>query len=203
MKAPLKRASMLSKLRSDVNKLKRSVEVKSQVTNAPIAAIPDLSAAVPTVYNVPEFTILQGITDSTRIGNRITLQSVELAGVISSGASSVTRMYLVLDKQSNGATATAADVFDGGGPGFMNGFRNADNLGRFTILSNRLVTAAQVAEDRYFSVSTRRPLAIHYDANAGAITDLTGNHLLVMYGQYGGGAAVTATSAVRLAYTDN
>lgn len=86
--------------------------------------------------------IVQGVTESNRIGRKCTIKSVHFRGTINNNVGTdvsqlkqSVRIIVYLDKQANGATAAVADVLeDVTALNGYNSFRNLANSGRFRIL---------------------------------------------------------------------
>jgi len=97
--------------------------------------------ATPEVPATGQLNIIpQGATENTRVGRSCTIKSIRIAGVVRSSSGSPTPpdcvgMWVVLDKQCNGAAATAAAVCAGGGTDSMViANKNLENDQRFVIL---------------------------------------------------------------------
>lgn len=111
----------------------------------------NINAAFPTVGASPSLhqdslnKIPQGDTEDTRDGRQCVVNSLEFNGVIhwvpaatEDGAhqSNVVELWLVLDKQCNGASAAVTDVFDGGSSNAWYQFRELSNSKRFRIIKH-------------------------------------------------------------------
>lgn len=139
--------------------------------------------------------VQQGDTSSSRDGKRITLKGLYFKGTsrlpaATSGSSSadLIRVVIYLDKQSNGAAATIANIFS---TTDINSFRNVDNSKRFVILYDEVkklqaagvgtgatpntVTGEDLVYWKAYVPFTEFPL--NYDASTGAITDLTSGNI--------------------------
>lgn len=198
---PIKRASMLSKLRSDVNKLKRSVEVKHYDTTAGSNSIARTGAQFPVGF---PYSIVQGLTDQTRIGDKITVTGYHASYAMTAGGACSLDSFVVLDKQCNGAAATANDIWEAVGDPLSANMLNLDNHGRFKILSRKRVVFDST--QTYKTVEhklTGLSIPVLYDATTGAVTDLTQNNIL-LFNQVEavGDTTLNATAAVRISYTD-
>ncbi len=98
-------------------------------------------AAAGTIAQVSCLTIAQGTTESTRIGRKVTVRSInwrfsiELPSANSaSSTSEVVRVILYQDKQTNGATATVAGILE---TDDFQSFNNLANKSRFRTLMDR------------------------------------------------------------------
>ena len=86
--------------------------------------------------------IVQGVTESNRIGRKCTIKSLHFRGTINNQVGTVlgeikqsVRIIIYLDKQANGATAAVADILeDVTALNGYNSFRNLANSGRFRVL---------------------------------------------------------------------
>lgn len=160
---------------------------------------------------------IQGTGDTERIGNKITVKGVQFRGsVLYSPAAAVNTativyMFIVWDKQCNGAAAAALDVFTSAN--FALALRNTDNLRRFQILWQQaiplqptLTNAANLAGPVTVPISFYKKvnIPVTYDASAGAITDLTSNNIFLMAGSDGNSDdVVTCAGTGRLWFTDD
>ena len=160
--------------------------------------------------------IAQGTTEITRIGRKCTIRSINwrfrvtLPSATSSGAGlETTRVIMYLDKQCNGATASATDILESAD---FQSFNNLANKTRFRTLMDRtydLVSAAgggdgttedyvgDVIQDTFFKKCN---IPIEFDATAGAITEIRSNNigvLLISAGGIGG-----FDSKLRLRFSD-
>jgi len=199
---PIKRASMLSKLRSDVNKLKRGVETKTFFETVGANSIPLIGAQFPVGY---PYSIVQGLTDSTRIGTKVILKGYNLLLNVLASSPGTMDSFVVLDRQCNGAAAAATDIWQGTGDLMSSNSLNPDNLGRFKILSHKRTVISSTAP--YKTVQhklTRLDIPIQYDNNGTpAVGDLTQNNILVFTQCEASSAIVlNATGSCTLTYTD-
>ncbi len=88
----------------------------------------------------------QGDGESNRDGRKYTIHSIHIRGWIQRaveeaqagpGGDSLMRLALVVDKQTNGATITATNVYDGGGSDDIFAFRNLQHTTRYTVLKDK------------------------------------------------------------------
>lgn len=145
----------------------------------------------------PNLNIVRGTADTERIGSRITLKSLQLNGWIRLTAnaaltaingSTMATIYIVLDKQANGATALFNDVFDS-----YNGLTLLDmsNRDRFSLLKKMVVPLYATAVDdtanviagpsKYFTCYQKMNVPIQYtSANTdGAVSGIQDNNIVV------------------------
>jgi len=122
------------------------------------------------------------------------------------------RALLVLDKQTNGAQLTAAEVMNGGAAGYecLASFTNPNGFGRFEILRDKLValnyhtltfSANRITAGfkKVFVLKYKWPqgLLVHFNATAGGtVTSVITNSLHVLAGQ-----SNSSTWNTRLSYT--
>lgn len=176
------------------------------------------TAAIPTGGQL--CLIPQNSTASGRIGTHVVVKRISIKGVLqwqpaqATNASGVTWVYLILDKQCNGAAAGATDVFDTAS--LVSSFLNIENSQRFVILKcfkhvwnhDILVTTGTdkpMEQDRYinWSKSFRYPMCI--DNTDGAITGIRNNNVFVLAGATGGSTMdnkVTIQLKARVRYED-
>ncbi len=164
--------------------------------------------------------IAQGTSEVQRIGRKCTLRSIywkfrvdmpEIGPVASPNTSEQVRVILYLDKQCNGATATALGILETVG---FHSFRNLANQSRFTILMDKTTTmnwrtlasdtagayrSAEVITEHTFFKRCNIPL--EFDSTAGAITEIRSNNLGVLLISQVGTAGFI--SKFRLRFSDN
>lgn len=147
-----------------------------------------------------------GSTDTTRVGNKINICNFDIkisfsldkptnitAGILSNNV----RMILYVDKQTNGAAATPANILTGASPTIFS-FRNMDTVDRFRILADKYYNlepktavaigaldntaniSAAVGAFRMIRKSFKLNLPVHYDGVTGAITELKSNNLGIL-----------------------
>ncbi len=180
----------------------------------------DATAEVPATGQLT--LIPQGVTDATRVGRKCTIKSVYINGSVSfvpgatATAAMVMHLYIMLDKQANGAAATVSG--DSGiftGTNLSSALQNLSNAGRFQTLRHIIVTlnpAGGVASAwniviEQFSAYIRCNLPIEYDASAatGAITTIRSNNIFLVAGGAGTNFDdnATVTANARLRFSDN
>ncbi len=164
--------------------------------------------------------IAQGITESTRIGRKCTIRSIQWryrvelpkkdAQATPAGGDSV-RIIMYIDKQCNGATAVVQDILETGN---WQSFRFLANSGRFVILMDRLVSinysgmgsdgAGVVSQDNVFkdgTFSKQCNVPLEFDNTAGAITEIRSNNIGTLILAASGVAGFK--SNVRLRFSDS
>lgn len=221
-------ATIVARLRSDVNKLKRSEETK--MVEHYSATYP-LSAAAQTMsIDNPIFLghIDQGTASYQRIGAAVRLKRYQLGLTFKpqsspNGVAEVNycHVWVVLDKQCNGVTASATDIWANSATAPPRGFRNNDTMQRFTILQHILVKVlpnadgvssqggvgtADAAVFQTRDYDRKLDLKIPYDATGGLTGDLTKYNLMVWYqGETALGAPseMEVKASGRLYFTDS
>lgn len=138
--------------------------------------------------------IPQGVTESTRVGRKCVLKSIEMkldalhVPAAAANSATVSAIYLVLDKQCNGAAATAADVFTG--TNFPIALRNLSNSERFVILRKFVwaqnsaagVTTAYNNVVRHFELYKKLNIPLEFSSTTGALTEIRSNNLFLLAG---------------------
>lgn len=164
--------------------------------------------------------IAQGITESTRIGRKCTIKSINWhyqltipeidAGTTPAEAESI-RVILYLDKQANGATAAVTDLLE---TAHWLSFRNLVNVGRFKVLHDKVhtltyggmasdeaakISQAKVVREVAFYKAVNSP--IEFNSTAGAITEIRSNNygVIVISSKGQGGF----DSKLRVRFSDN
>ncbi len=179
----------------------------------------DATAEVPATGQIT--LIPQGVTDSTRVGRKCTIKSVFINGSVNYAPSSVAvacmvmHLYVMLDKQANGAAATVSG--DSGiftGANLSSALQNLSNAGRFQTLRHIVVelnptsgaTTALNNIIKQFSAYVRCNIPIEYDASAatGAITTIRSNNIFLVAGGAGTNFddSATVTANARLRFSD-
>ncbi len=156
----------------------------------------------------------QGVTESTRVGRKCTIKSINwrfnilLPTSATVGRQETVRIILYLDKQANGATAANTDVLESAD---YQSFNNLSNKSRFRTLMDRqyeLVTdsagdgttndsGVDVINDTFFKKCN---IPIEFDATTGAITEIRSNNIGVILLAKNGTA--TFESKFRLRFSD-
>ncbi len=175
-------------------------------------AVVTTSAAITDSVN----KIPQGTTESTRIGRKCTIRSINwrfearLPDATTSGSTADTlRVIMYLDKQCNGATATSANIFE---VDDYQSFNNLGNKSRFRTLMDRqydlqaslsgdgttLDSGVHIISDSFFK---KVNIPIEFDSTAGAITEIKSNNIGVLLITKAGLAGFN--SKLRLRYSDN
>lgn len=159
--------------------------------------------------------IPQGVTESTRVGRKCTIKSLQMKGSLNyvpaaaATAATTVFLYLVLDQQCNGAAAAVTDVLTGNG--LQVAFRNLANGERFRILKKIKVTLAPGAgvttaynnSTRHFEFYLKCHYPIEFSSTTGAITEIRSNNLFLLAGSDGNtDDLVTMNGACRVRFSD-
>lgn len=162
--------------------------------------------------------IPQGVTQSTRVGRKCCIKSIHIrAGAYYLPAadtvgSTISYIYLVLDKQCNGAAAAVGDVLTGST--MASAMVNMANSERFVILKRFVIpfqagagTAASFGQDRKpLEFFHKCNLPLEFSSTTGAVTELKSNNLFLLAGSDGASGtddAVNIEGTCRLRYSDN
>ncbi len=165
-------------------------------------------------------TIAQDTTESTRVGRKCTIRSINWRFAVSlpataaagTGGTDEVRVILYLDKQCNGATAAVTDVLESAD---FQSFNNLANKSRFRVLMDRAYVMkppaaagdgttndfnADLMTDAFFK---KVAIPIEYDntATTGAITTVRSNNIGVITISRGGLAGFE--SKMRLRFSDS
>lgn len=127
--------------------------------------------------------LTQGDTASTREGRQIRMKSVELmirANLHASATRSTCRILLVLDKQANGSTMTAAQCLENTSVGNVDAMRNLDNRKRFVILMDKRFVLNSDYPEKAMHVYKKLDIKTIYNSlNNGNVGDINSNALFV------------------------
>ncbi len=163
--------------------------------------------------------IPQGVTEVQRIGRKCTIRSIFWRGQLSLAAAELqgnpssgerVRLIMYLDKQCNGATATALGILETVG---VDNYRNLANSGRFSILYDHTVVLnlqslshhadnsfSWAGVKRNFSFMKKCSIPIEFDNTTGAISEVRSNNIgILIVAEEGTG---TLVSSLRLRFSD-
>lgn len=158
--------------------------------------------------------IPQGSGESERRGREVLINSVQINATLvfsstGNNDAATTYLFLILDKQANGAVATTLDVFTSENLG--RGLVSLENSKRFTILkrwAHDWYPQATSTSDIARHVTWQRPLniPITYDntADTGDLSTIRSNNIFLMAGASGSliDDKVRLVGLLRLRYTD-
>jgi len=158
--------------------------------------------------------IPQGVTESTRVGRKCVIRSIQgrwdLRFNPAAGASADTSyaIYLVLDKQCNGAAAAYTDVFVQSVATQF--FHNLANSGRFVVLkkwvgtfnSGAGVSTAYNPVTKHIDWYKKCNIPIEYSSTTGAITEIRSNNIFLIAGAYNSDDTIGVVGNVRVRFSD-
>lgn len=149
--------------------------------------------------------VVQGLTDITRLGNKITVIGVLLTYLQNSDITTNTRVLLVHDKQTNGAIYTAGQLLqDATAQDLIVSPKHIDFRKRFKCISDKNYSfSVNGSNTRYFKHFYKMNIPLRYDANVGDITDLQSSSLSLLVATETAGAGVVNTIFVRVYFTDS
>ncbi len=147
--------------------------------------------------------LAQGNTDTTRIGNKVTITGLQFKYMVADTVTNIFRIMFILDKQTNGAIYAAGDVLDDASAvDNIVSLRNRDESGRFQVLYDKIHIISLTGQaSGYASKFIKLNIPLKFSSNAGDITDLTSNSLSMMHVSQV--ASSTLTSFVRVFYNDS
>ncbi len=159
----------------------------------------------------------QGTGESERIGRKCTIKQINVNAVLTLPVTAAEGqahdygvLYLVLDKQANGASPAAADIWENPSDPEVN-FLNLANSRRFVILWKRAVTLYSTAaawdgttdkyasRDRLIQCRLKCNIPIVYNGVTGGVTETESNNIVFYYGSRH--ANLTMHARVRLRFT--
>lgn len=140
--------------------------------------------------------IAQGATESQRIGRKAIIKSIYLKGVVEVPDSATDLkattvvLYIVWDKQCNGASPTFTDVFTGAQ--WASAFINLENSARFKVLGKIVVnldkyTAFQTAgtaagRSVYVEKYIKCNIPMSFSGATGVVTEIADNNICLLSG---------------------
>lgn len=174
----------------------------------------DTTAEVPATGQLN--LIPQGVTESTRVGRKCVIRSIHMKGIVllqpaaSALSASTAYLYVVLDKQANGAAATPSDVYDSAN--LSQGFRNLANSQRFQVLKaakwtlqpSAGVSAAFNNVARSYEFYLKVNIPIEFSSTTGAITEIRSNNIFLLAGSDGQtDDLINLAGRTRVRFSDN
>ncbi len=159
--------------------------------------------------------IAQGTTTSTRIGNEITIKSMQVQAVLtytptaSSVSATSCSIYLVLDKQCNGAAPSMLDVFDS--QSVWRAMPNLANKKRFQIIkkfqvvfnSGSSVSATPDTQMQVLNWYGKMNIPIEYSSTTGVIGEIKSNCLFMFAGSQGSDDKISWNGTTRTRFVDS
>ncbi len=178
-----------------------NIEIKNFDVQPGTASVTDTPVIIQ-LSNIP-----QGDTTASRDGSQCKMVGIEVRYVISRNASadqSHCRVMLVVDRQTNQAIYTAADLLeDVTALDNISTPRNLDNKHRFIILYDKVHTFTSAFSAVHVVKYFKKEVLLRYDASTPSIADLTQNSLSWL--QVGSEATndPTINAFFRLRFIDN
>lgn len=162
----------------------------------------------------------QGVLEDNRIGRKMCIKSIQVKLQIEKEESKVSpendvfRFMVVLDKQANGAAATAPDVLDSNS--FFS-FFNLENSSRFLILYDKhMVLRTNGAADsatgvwggqtKWLQISKRVNIPIEFGGVTGALAEVRSNNIFLLAAQQDqpiGASPILGNGRCRIRFSDN
>lgn len=199
--------------RSVAARVRKSLSIEKKFFDTAVAFTVDATAEVPT--SGQWVLIPQGVTESTRVGRQCTIKSVQfranltyIPGADTLGCTTA-YVYLVLDKQANGAAAAVTDVFTG--TSMQTAMLNLSNSERFRILKKWVlkfqagagVSGAYGRDSQSIEYFKKCNIPVEYSSTTGAITELKSNNLFIIAGTDAtADDEVNVSGTARLRFTD-
>lgn len=180
----------VARLQKQVSQMAKDRETKSFDTALSFTF--DGTAEVPATGQL--CLVPQGATAQQRIGEKIVVKSVQIRASIglvpstSATSSSTAMMYLIQDKQANGAAASVTDIFTG--TNLCEAMRDITTYRRFNVLAQWYhtftpqagVSTAYNNQQYHLELYKKVNIPIIFDSTTGAITELTGNNIFLVAG---------------------
>jgi len=159
--------------------------------------------------------IPQGVTESTRVGRKAVVKSIHIKATVAytPGASTVGNdycfLYLVLDKQCNGAAAAVTDVVTSTALG--GAMVNLANSERFVTLKKWVfdqqsmagVSAAYAAVVEHFEYFHKCNIPLEFSSTTGALTEIKSNNIFLIAGTAAEDDKTTVLGTCRLRFSDD
>ncbi len=179
-------------------------------------AAADLSGGI--ILNAGTINIIaQGVTESQRIGRKVTIKNIGWRGLLNLTVTATTtlsapqtvRLMMVLDKQCNGATATVLGVLESAN---YQSFNNLSNKGRFLTMCDKTIVLQpqngagngtandNSAVQEIFEFYKKVEIPIEYDSTTGAITEIRSNNLFILIISDTATSTCTLDSKIRLRF---
>lgn len=195
------------------NALVKALDIEKKFFDTNISFNIDATGEVPATGQLN--LIPQGATDSTRVGRKCTLRSIQARILMQyvPGADTIgcttTYVYCVLDTQANGAAAAATDVLTG--TNFALAMINLANSERFRILKKWIfkfqaaagVQAAFGRDEQNIEWYKKLNLPLEFSSTTGAITEIKSNNIFLLAGSdTSTDDEVVCSGTVRVRFTD-
>lgn len=195
-----KKPSVGRQLYKDVSYLKSLVNVEFKSSDITLSESVDTSGFLQLLNG-----LTRGDTISTRDGRMVNNKSIQIswsAAMHGSATDTIVRCIVFLDKQANGAVATAAELLQDVN---IRGLRNLDNRRRFWIISDQIMNLDSQAHSRgirkfYKQLNVK---TIYDDSNNGTIADIETNALYCFWISNEATNTPTVAAEARLRFIDN
>lgn len=160
--------------------------------------------------------IPQGVTESTRVGRKATVKSIQIRGTMTyvpatdTFGTAAAFIYLVLDKQANGAAAAITDVLTTNV--MTSAMINMANSERFVILkkwripfvSGAGVSAAYGRVIKNWEFYKKCNIPLEFSSTTGAITELKSNNIFFLAGADGNADdEINVSATTRIRFSDD
>lgn len=182
-----------------------------------ISFLVDLTAEVPATGQLN--LIPQGVTESTRVGRACVIKSIQFRANLTMTSQTVAAsstnvwIYIVLDKQANGAAAGTTDVFDFSTAAQLpTALINMNNTKRFRILKKFKMafnSTAYSSGGTAFATITKMidwykkcDIPLDFSSTTGAITEIRSNNIFLVAGGMNADDLISVTGTVRLRFSD-
>lgn len=155
----------------------------------------------------------QGATESTRVGRKIQIESVQIRAKLNydpaaTNASALSYVYLVQDKQANKSAAAVTDILTSTDLGVA--MINMANSGRFIIHKRWVqdwnlkagVDGAYAPLRDTLDFYKKCSIPVEFSSTTGAIGEITSNNLFLIASSSGADDLVTLTGTCRIRYQD-
>ncbi len=153
--------------------------------------------------------IIAGTGEDQRIGRYMTVQTIQLKGnitLLSTGtpanSSDIVRLLVIHDKQANGGLPSVTSVLRAA---LYDAYMNLDQAKRYTVLWNMIVPmnatcavgASAGQHESYFNFYKKVKIRITYNADLGAITEITESNIFILAISSRGLARMCLTTRLR------
>ena len=197
------------------SRVRRGLQIEKKFFDTSNTWLFDATTEVPATGQLN--LIPQGVTESTRVGRKCQIKSIQVKGTATyiPGTDTIGSvnvwLYLIKDSQANGAAAAVTDVFTGTDSSRM--MVNLANSERFRIVRKwmfKLQAGAGVAGafgrdeisiDEYIKLN----MPVEFSSTTGAITEIKSNNLFFIAGSDATGATddeVAWAGTTRVRFTD-
>ncbi len=171
----------------EVNKLKAQRETKTIFENS-VLTIPGAGTA----QIESDFIPVQGTSQTTRLGDKITIHSVsgriEVVAAVTESEGTIVRVMYIYDRRPLGALAVAGDILQTAGAAITNSLyqsQAAEVRGRFQILyDHRFIVGGAgsigVSEQAFDKFFIKRTFKMEFNGNVGSVADIEKGNFILM-----------------------